>query len=108
MSFPTLSILALATPTDGGQQPGWMAFVPFLLIILIFYFLLIAPARRKQKKHSEMLGALKNGDKVITQGGLHATVTGVSDDVVQVRIADNVKVDIAKNAVSGFQSPPTG
>ena len=78
--------------------------IPLAAIFLIFYFLLIAPARRRQKKHAEMLGSLRNGDKVITSGGIHGTVVGVSDAVVQLRIADQVKIDVAKHAIAGRQS----
>ena len=78
-------------------------FAPFILIFVIFYFLLIAPQRKRQKKHTEMLGALKNGDKVVTQGGVHGTVVGVADAVVQVRVADGVKIEISKSAVAGLR-----
>jgi len=84
----------------------WVSLFPFVLIFLIFYFLLIAPARRKQKKHAEMLGNLKNGDRIITQGGMYGTVVGVGETVIQVRIADKVKIDVAKHAISGLQAPP--
>ena len=83
-----------------------MNFLPFVLIIGIFYFLLIAPARKKQKAHAEMLKNLKNGDKVITQGGIYGTVVGVADQVVQIRIADGVKIEVAKHAVGGLQGQP--
>jgi len=84
----------------------WVSLFPFVLIFLIFYFLLIAPARRKQKKHAEMLGNLKNGDRIITQGGMYATVVGVGENVIQLRIADKVKIDVAKHAITGLQAPP--
>ena len=107
MSSPTQWLLGLAPPGGGGEQPSlFVQLMPFLLIFLIFYFLLIAPARKKQKKHAQMLGELKNGDKIITQGGIHGTVVGVSDHVIQVRIADGVKLDIARHAISGLQSKP--
>jgi len=78
---------------------------PLIFIFVIFYFLLFAPARRKQKKHAEMLTSLKNGDRVITNGGIHATVVGLGDDIVQVRFSDQVKVDISRNAISALQMP---
>ena len=96
--------LALAPPPADGQAPGlFMTLMPFILIFAIFYFLLIAPARKKQKRHTEMLGQLKNGDKVITTGGMYGTVVGVSNGIVQLRIADTVKIEVAKSAVAGRQ-----
>ena len=73
---------------------------PFLLIFGIFYLLVFAPMRKKQKKHSEMLGQLKNGDQVVTNGGIHGRVVGVDDHTVQLRIAESVQIKVSKNAVS--------
>jgi preprotein translocase subunit YajC len=77
--------------------------VPFVLIFGVFYLLVFAPMRKRQKKHEGMLAQLKAGDRVVTNGGIYGTVVGVSDDVIQLRIADQVKVDVAKSAVSGLQ-----
>lgn len=79
--------------------------VPYLLIFVIFYFLVIAPARKKAKAHAQTLAALRAGDKVITSGGLYGTVVGVDDTKVQLRIADQVKVDVAKHAISEVTRP---
>ncbi len=76
-------------------------YLQFVLIFAVFYFLVFAPMRKKQKKHQEMLQDLKAGDRVVTNGGIHGTVVGVSDDLVQLRIADQVKIDVSKSAVSG-------
>jgi preprotein translocase subunit YajC len=94
------------TPT-GQSTSGLMAFLPLLVIMVIFYVLLIMPAQRRQKKTQAMLGALKNGDKVITNGGLYGTIVGLEDDALQLRIADNVKVKIARSAVAGMQAGET-
>ncbi len=95
-------ILAAPAPAGGQQQPLWWSFGPIVLVFVIFYFLLIAPARKKQKRHQEMLNELKPGDRVITQGGIHGTVSGVDNErnVVQVRIADQVKVDVDKRSIA--------
>jgi preprotein translocase subunit YajC len=82
---------------------GLIAFAPLLVIMVIFYVLLILPAQRRQKKTQAMLGALKNGDKVVTNGGLYGTIVGLEDDAVQLRIADNVKVKVARSAIAGVQ-----
>ena len=77
--------------------------LPILAIMGIFYVLLILPAQRRQKKTQEMINALKNGDKVITNGGLFGTIVGIEGDSIQLRIADQVKVKILRSAVSGLQ-----
>jgi preprotein translocase subunit YajC len=97
-------IAGLATPSPEGQQPSLLVqFFPFILIFGIFYFLIFAPMRKKQKKHAEMLTALRAGDRVITNGGIHGTVVGVTDSVIQLRIADQVKIEVSKSAVSALQ-----
>ena len=80
-----------------------MAFAPLLIIMVIFYVLLILPAQRRQKKTTEMLGALKNGDKVITTGGMFGTNVGLENDAIQLRISDQVKVKVLRSAISGLQ-----
>ena len=75
-------------------------FMPFLLIFGVFYFLVFAPMRKKQKKHAAMLLELKKGDRVVTSGGIHGTVMGVTDDMIQLRIADQIRIDVTKSAVS--------
>jgi len=82
---------------------GIMAFLPLLVIMVIFYVLLILPAQRRQKKTAQMLGALKNGDKVVTSGGIYGTIVGLEGDTVQLRIADQVKVKMSRSAVAGLQ-----
>ncbi len=88
---------------QGASPSGFMAFLPLLLILVIFYFLLILPAQRRQKKTAEMLRALKNGDKVITSGGIYGTVVGLEDNAVQLRIADQVKIKVSRAAIAGLQ-----
>lgn len=80
-----------------------MAFLPLIIIMGIFYVLLILPAQRRQKKTQEMIHSLKNGDKVITSGGLFGTIVGLEGDSIQLRIADQVKVKVLRSAVSSLQ-----
>ena len=79
--------------------------VPLLAFFAIFYFLLIMPAQKRQKKAAEMLAALKVGDKVVTNGGIYGTIVGLDekDSAVQLRIADQVKIKVARSAIAGMQ-----
>ncbi len=92
------------------QQPaspsgGLAAFLPLVFIIGIFYLIVFLPARRRQKKVQGMINNLKTGDKVITSGGLFGTVVALRGDTLGLRIAENVKVDISRNAVASMQQP---
>ena len=87
------------------QQPGIIGFLPLALVLVIFYLIVFLPARRRQKKLDDMIGALKAGDKVITNSGIYGTIVGFKGDRMQVRVADNVKIEMARNAVSALQKP---
>ena len=75
--------------------------LPILAIGLVFYFIVIAPATKQRRKTQEMLNSLKKGDRVVTTGGIYGTIQGVEAEVVYLKIADNVKVKVARSAVSG-------
>jgi preprotein translocase subunit YajC len=72
-----------------------------ILFFVVLYFLMIAPNQKKQKKWQEMLGQLKTGDRVTTNGGLRGTVLTVKDDVVVLRVQpDGVKLEFVKSAIA--------
>ena len=84
---------------------GLMAFLPLIIIMGIFYVLLILPAQRRQKKTQEMINALKNGDKVITTAGIYGVISGIDGDTIILKIADNVKIRIARAAIAQVEAP---
>ena len=98
-------VFAMAAPADGGG--GWIQFVPFVLVIGIFYFVILMPMQKKQKKVQEFQAALKPGDRVITTGGIHGEITRVSDEAVQLQIADKVRITISRAAIGGYQGQPS-
>jgi preprotein translocase subunit YajC len=84
------------------QSNPLMAFLPLILIFVIFYLVMFLPMRKRQKKHQEMLSKLAKGDRVVTTGGMFGTVVSVDADVVTLRVADNVKLQIARSAIAGL------
>jgi len=99
------TFLAMASPpAENGQPSGSNPLYMFgmmALIFAIFWFMIIRPQQKQQKQRQAMIMALKNGDRIVTNGGLFAIVKDVHDDRVVAFIADGVKVEIAKNAISG-------
>lgn len=87
----------------GGGLGGFL--LPLLLMFAIMYFLVIMPQSRQRKKMQEMLGAVKNGDKVITTSGIYGTINGIDGDTFILKIADNVKIRIARAAIAQVESP---
>jgi preprotein translocase subunit YajC len=89
---------------EGGQGGAFGAFVPLILMFAIFYFLLIRPQQKKAKEHRSMVSSLKKGDRVVSSGGLHGVVTGLTDDVVTVEIAPKVRVKVSRGSIAGVGS----
>lgn len=87
----------------GGAAGGnaFQAFLPLILIFVVFYFLLIRPQQKKMKQHREMLAAVRRGDKIITGGGILATVTKVeNDNELIAEIAKDVRVKIQRSTIA--------
>jgi len=91
-------VLLQAQPAPGGDPIGFL--IPMAAIFLIFYFLLIRPQQKQRREHEAMLKAIEKGDQVVTSGGLHGKVTGVTDEVLTVEIAalkgERVRVKVAR------------
>jgi preprotein translocase subunit YajC len=85
------------------SPPAFATPIFFLVIIGIFYLLVFLPAQRQRKKLQTMVDSLKAGDKVITSGGIYGTIVGFKDDRIQLRIADNVKIELSRNAITALQ-----
>jgi preprotein translocase subunit YajC len=85
-----------------GGMGGFM--LPLLLMFGIMYFLVIMPQQRQRKKMQEMLGAVKNGDKVITTSGIYGTINGIDGDTFILKVADNVKIRIARAAIAQVEA----
>ena len=99
-----MNFLAYAMGTGGGtggQGGGFGAFIPLILMFAIFYFLLIRPQQKKAKLHKEMISSLKKGDRIVSSGGLHGVITGISDETVTAEIAPKVRVKISRGSVAG-------
>ncbi len=100
--------VAMAAPAAAAApqaQGGIQNFLPLILIFVVFYFLLIRPQQKKTKDHQKMLNVLKRGDKVVTSGGLHATVSTLKGNIVEVEIARDIKVTVSKSSISALAQP---
>lgn len=76
-------------------------FMPIILMVLIFYFLLYRPQKKAQDARNKMLEALKVGNRVITVGGIYGTIVSLTDEVVTLKIADKVEIEVARSAING-------
>ncbi|MDR1864141.1 MAG: preprotein translocase subunit YajC [Bacteroidales bacterium] len=97
-----MTTLYVLLQTPAGEPSGMGTFgsmLPFLLIIVVFYFFMIRPQMRKQKELKTYRNALQKGDKVVTTGGIYGKITGVSDNTVEVDIANGITIKVDKYAI---------
>ena len=102
-----MTLLTLLAQTQTGSPggtassgAGFNLFVPLIFFVIIFYFVLIRPQSQRQKQQQQLVNALKTGDRVITNSGIHGLIANVKDSTVIVKVADNVKIEMDKSAVA--------
>ena len=95
--------MLLALGGSPGQVGPLIQLIPFALVLAIFYFVILLPMKNRQKKVAEFLAGLKVGDKVVTSGGLFGSIAKLGDGSVQLQIAPNVRVDMSRAAIVGYQ-----
>jgi preprotein translocase subunit YajC len=93
-------LTALAAPLQSSTSFLGSQFLLMVVIFGVFYLIVVRPMRRKQMQTEAMIDRLKNGDKVLTSGGIYGTVVGVTEDQIQLRVAEHVKIQVAKSAVT--------
>ncbi|OFW08868.1 MAG: preprotein translocase subunit YajC [Acidobacteria bacterium RIFCSPLOWO2_12_FULL_59_11] len=100
-------MMVLLQAGNGGSS--LLGLLPLVAIFVVFYFLLILPNQRRQKKLQQMLDALKNGDRVITSGGIRGTIVGIKDDYILLRVPpEQVKLEVLRSAVVSCEELAAG
>lgn len=93
-----MNIMGAATTTS---QQGWVTVaIYFGVFLVIFYLFIIMPRKKQEKKHDEVLDALKRGDKIVTIGGIRGEVSKIKDETIMVKVADNTEIEFVKKAIS--------
>lgn len=101
--------LAMAPPS--GDAPGaavWVQFAPLILVVVIFYVLVFRPQRERAKEHQKMLDNLKKGDEVLTSGGLYGRVHGLTEHVIVLEVAPNMKIKVARQRIESKEPSKDG
>src|SRR6266403_1974615 len=95
------ALLAQAqSPAPTGPGGGIGFFVPFIFIFIIMYFVMFRPQKKRQEQQQKLVSALKTGDRVVTNGGIHGLISNVKETTVIVKVADNVKIEMEKSAIT--------
>ncbi|MCL2102584.1 MAG: preprotein translocase subunit YajC [Syntrophorhabdaceae bacterium] len=101
-----MSYVGVAHAMGGGLGSGGAGglmsqFFPIILILVIFYFILIRPQRKQAQRHQDFIRNLKIGDRVVTSGGIHGEVKGLTDSTLTLEIADKVRIKITRGSIAG-------
>ncbi len=101
MSYLIDAAYAMGVPPSGEGQQGnpILGFLPIILMFLVLYLLMIRPQMKKQKNQQRMIDELEKGDEIVTNGGIHGTIQNIKDDILVLKIADNVKIELSRAAV---------
>jgi len=99
--YLTLLYAQECIPSAGQSSGGGIAsFLPLIIIFFIFYFIMILPQQKKMKEHEKMLNELKKGDNVLLSSGIYGTINNIKGNIIELKIAENVKINILKSTVS--------
>src|SRR5215467_5469557 len=99
--FDASCVFALGATPEGASP--LLQVVPFVFILAIFYFIILLPTKRKQQKVQEFLDGLKVNDRIVMVNGIYGQITKLSEQTIEVQIADKVRVQVAKQAFGGYQ-----
>ena len=96
-----------ASPTGSGGMGGGLGgfIVPMTLIFVMMYFIMIRPQKKRQAEQQRLISALKTGDRVVTNAGIHGLIANVKESTVIVKVADNVKIEMEKSAITNVSKP---
>ena len=86
---------------ENDAMAAFANFMPIILMVLIFYFLLYRPQKKAREARDAMLSSLKVGSRVITIGGIYGTIVSLSDEIIRLKIADNVEIEVARGSING-------
>ncbi len=101
MSFVTQAYAATSSTPDAGFLGGPIgSLLPIVLIFVIMYFLILRPQQQRQRQHREMIANVRRGDTIVTSGGLIGKVAKVDEGEIQIEIADDIRVRIARSMVA--------
>ena len=99
-----ISIAYAAGGSGGDTMSLFMSMAPLILIFVVFYFLLIMPQQKKAKQHKAMLASITKGDEVVTSGGIHGKVVGVTDQVLTLDLGEKIKIKVSREFIAHKKS----
>ena len=102
-----MNTFTLMQAAQTAQGNGWQMWVMLLLIFVVMWFFMIRPQRKQQKEMENFRNSLKNGDKVVTIGGIYGTIAEVKENYVLLEVDKDVKIRVNKQAIQKDYTDPT-
>ncbi|MCX6935973.1 MAG: preprotein translocase subunit YajC [Verrucomicrobia bacterium] len=93
-------------PADGSGPPAWVQLLPLVILFVLMYFVLLRPQMRRQKETEKLIHSVKTGDRVLAAGGIYGTVANLKDQIVVLKIADNVKIEVSRSSITSVEKTP--
>ena len=90
------------TAAAAPQQSPLMSMIPFVLVFVVMYFFMIKPQKKKMQEEQDFLSKLAHGDEVFTKSGLLGKITGITEKIVTMEVADGVKMKVLKSHLGGL------
>ncbi|NBQ64820.1 MAG: preprotein translocase subunit YajC [Verrucomicrobia bacterium] len=104
MNWPAAWPLLMAPPpAEGSTAPSWVTFLPMVVLLALMYFVLLRPQMKRQKEHEKLIAAVKTGDRVVAAGGIYGTVTNLKDQVLVLKVADGVKIEVQRSTITSVE-----
>jgi len=103
MSLLDPFLVAMAAPPQSAAAALQQLLIPLTLVVAIFYFVMVLPMRKREQKVRAFLDALKEGDKVITSGGMYGSIAKLGKDSIHLQVANNVRIEVSRAAIVGYQ-----
>jgi len=102
MQLPLM--MGLST-TEAGNPPTWVSLLPLVILFVLMYFVLLRPQMRRQKETEKLISSVKTGDRVVAAGGICGTVANLKDQIVVLKVADNVKIEVLRSSITSVEKP---
>jgi preprotein translocase subunit YajC len=103
----TIILAQATTAAPASPAAGLISFLPFIFIFVAMYYVMIRPQMKRQKEQARLVSALKTGDRVVSASGIHGLISNVKERTVILKVADNVKIEMEKSAITTISSPDT-
>jgi len=100
-----LPLMMGPSTTEAGNPPTWVSLLPLVILFVLMYFVLLRPQMRRQKETEKLISSVKTGDRVVAAGGICGTVANLKDQIVVLKVADNVKIEVLRSSITSVEKP---